>query len=31
MGIERAIAWIYGLGQVRVTIPFARTLNRIYL
>jgi asparaginyl-tRNA synthetase len=30
MGIERAIAWICGLDHVRETIPFARTLNRIY-
>ncbi|WP_158820837.1 asparagine--tRNA ligase [Granulicella sp. S156] len=30
MGIERAVAWICGLEHVRETIPFARTLNRIY-
>ncbi len=30
MGIERAIAWICGLDHVRETIPFARTLNRMY-
>ncbi len=30
MGIERAVAWICGLDHVRETIPFARTLNRIY-
>jgi asparaginyl-tRNA synthetase len=30
MGIERAVAWIRGLEHVRETIPFARTLNRIY-
>ena len=30
MGIERALAWICGLDHVRETIPFARTLNRIY-
>jgi asparaginyl-tRNA synthetase len=30
MGIERAVAWIGGLEHVRETIPFARTLNRIY-
>ena len=30
MGIGRAVAWICGLEHVRETIPFARTLNRIY-
>src|ERR1700691_3145216 len=30
MGIERAGAWICGLDHVRETIPFARTLHRIY-
>jgi asparaginyl-tRNA synthetase len=30
MGIERAVAWICGLDHVRETIPFARTLNRMY-
>ncbi|MBB6146919.1 asparaginyl-tRNA synthetase [Silvibacterium bohemicum] len=30
MGIERAVAWVCGLDHVRETIPFARTLNRIY-
>ena len=30
MGIERAVAWICGLEHLRETIPFARTLNRIY-
>ena len=30
MGIERAVAWICSLDHVRETIPFARTLNRIY-
>lgn len=30
MGIERAVAWVCGLEHVRETIPFARTLNRIY-
>jgi asparaginyl-tRNA synthetase len=24
------VAWICGLDHVRETIPFARTLNRIY-
>ncbi len=30
MGIERTVAWICGLDHVRETIPFARTLHRIY-
>ncbi len=30
MGIERVVAWVCGLEHVRETIPFARTLNRIY-
>ena len=30
MGIERCVAWICGLDHVRETIPFARTLNRIF-
>src|ERR1700748_1565964 len=30
MGIERAVAWICSLDHVRETIPFARTLNRMY-
>jgi asparaginyl-tRNA synthetase len=30
MGIERAVAWICGLEHLRETIPFARTLTRIY-
>src|SRR5215471_5573064 len=30
MGIERIVAWICGLEHVRETIPFARTLTRIY-
>ena len=30
MGIERCVAWICHLDHVRETIPFARTLNRIY-
>jgi asparaginyl-tRNA synthetase len=30
MGIERVVAWICGLDHVRETIPFARTLNRMY-
>jgi asparaginyl-tRNA synthetase len=30
MGIERMVAWVCSLEHVRETIPFARTLNRIY-
>lgn len=30
MGIERLVAWICSLDHVRETIPFPRTLNRIY-
>lgn len=30
MGIERVVAWLCGLEHVRETIPFPRTLNRIY-
>src|SRR5277367_6655461 len=30
MGIERCVAWVCGLEHVRETIPFPRTLNRIY-
>jgi asparaginyl-tRNA synthetase len=30
MGIERAVSWICGLEHVRETIPFPRTLNRLY-
>jgi asparaginyl-tRNA synthetase len=30
MGIERVVAWMCGLEHVRETIPFARTLHRIY-
>lgn len=30
MGIERCVAWVCNLEHVRETIPFARTLNRIY-
>jgi asparaginyl-tRNA synthetase len=31
MGIERVVSWICGLEHVRETIPFARTLTRMYL
>ena len=30
MGNERAVAWICGLEHVRETIPFPRTLHRLY-
>ncbi len=30
MGIERCVAWVCGLHHVRETIPFARTLDRLY-
>ena len=30
MGIERVVAWICGLDHVRETIPFPRTLYRLY-
>ena len=30
MGIERVVGWICGLEHLRETIPFARTLTRIY-
>ncbi len=30
MGIERVVAWICGLHHVRETIPFPRTLQRLY-
>jgi asparaginyl-tRNA synthetase len=30
MGIERTVSWICGLGHVRETIPFPRTIHRLY-
>ncbi|MEW5876341.1 MAG: asparagine--tRNA ligase [Candidatus Zixiibacteriota bacterium] len=30
MGLERMVSWICGLDHVRETIPFARTLGRLY-
>ncbi|NLM04763.1 MAG: asparagine--tRNA ligase [Clostridiales bacterium] len=30
LGFERTVAWICGVEHIRQTIPFARTLNRIY-
>ena len=30
LGVERTVAWICGLEHIRETIPFARTLYRVY-
>ena len=30
LGLERAVAWVCGLHHLRETIPFARTLDRLY-
>ncbi len=30
LGIERTVSWICGLTHVRETIPFPRTMSRIY-
>ncbi|HHX43964.1 MAG TPA: asparagine--tRNA ligase [Chloroflexi bacterium] len=30
LGVERTVAWICGLHHIRQTIPFPRTLGRIY-
>ena len=30
LGIERTVSWICGLAHIRETIPFPRTLGRIY-
>jgi len=30
LGLERTVAWICGIHHVRETIPFARTLDRLY-
>lgn len=30
IGLERVVAWVCGLEHVRETIPFARTLNRVW-
>ncbi len=30
LGLERTVAWICGVDHIRQTIPFARTLNRVY-
>lgn len=30
MGIERTVSWICGIKHIRETIPFPRTINRVY-
>jgi asparaginyl-tRNA synthetase len=30
LGVERTVAWICGIDHIRETIPFPRTLNRVY-
>ncbi|MGC9398854.1 MAG: asparagine--tRNA ligase [Anaerolineae bacterium] len=30
LGVERTVAWICGINHIRETIPFPRTLNRVY-
>lgn len=30
LGVERTVAWLCGLHHVRETIPFARTLDRMW-
>jgi asparaginyl-tRNA synthetase len=30
LGVERTVAWICGLPHIRETVPYARTLNRLY-
>jgi asparaginyl-tRNA synthetase len=30
MGVERCVAWICGLQHIRETIPFPRTLGRVW-
>jgi asparaginyl-tRNA synthetase len=30
MGIERLVMWIAGIEHIMDTIPFPRTINRIY-
>lgn len=30
LGLERTVAWVCGIHHIRETIPFPRTLNRIY-
>jgi len=30
MGIERTVSWMCGISHIRETIPFPRTINRVY-
>ncbi len=30
MGIERTVSWLCGIEHIRETIPFPRTINRVY-
>jgi asparaginyl-tRNA synthetase len=30
MGVERTVAWICGIDHIRETIPYPRTINRVY-
>lgn len=30
LGLERTVSWICGIDHIRQSIPFARTLNRVY-
>ncbi|GAB4548743.1 MAG: asparagine--tRNA ligase [Anaerolineae bacterium] len=30
LGVERTVAWICGLPHIRETVPYARTLNRLF-
>jgi asparaginyl-tRNA synthetase len=30
LGIERTVSWICGIGHIRETIPYPRTIKRVY-
>ncbi len=30
LGLERTVAWVCGLSHIRETVPYARTMNRMY-
>jgi asparaginyl-tRNA synthetase len=30
LGVERTVSWICGISHIRETIPFPRTINRVY-
>jgi asparaginyl-tRNA synthetase len=30
MGVERTVAWLCGIEHIRETIPFPRTIKRVY-